>query len=41
MEIVNARIGSKESENFKLADELRDKVKELGWEIIDKRMGLR
>lgn len=40
MEIVNARIEAKKAKNFKLADELRDKVKELGWEIIDKKDGV-
>lgn len=40
MEIVNARIEAKKAKNFKLADELRDEVKKLGWEIIDKKDGV-
>lgn len=39
MDMVNERIAAKKAKDFKLADELRGKVKELGWEIIDKKDG--
>ncbi len=39
MDMVNERIAAKKAKDFKLADELRDKVKELGWEIVDKKDG--
>ena len=40
MEMVNQRIAAKKAKDFKLADELRDKVKSLGWEIADKKDGV-
>lgn len=39
MELVNQRIAAKKAKDFKLADELRDKVKSMGWEIVDKKDG--
>ena len=40
MEMVNQRIAAKKAKDFKLADELRDKVKDLGYEIVDKKDGV-
>lgn len=40
MELVNDRIAAKKSKNFAKADELRDKVKSLGYEIVDKKDGV-
>jgi cysteinyl-tRNA synthetase len=39
MNLVNQRTEAKKAKNFKLADELRAKVKEMGWEIVDKKDG--
>ena len=39
MSLVNQRTEAKKAKNFKLADELRAKVKEMGWEIVDKKEG--
>lgn len=39
MELVNQRIAAKKAKDFKLADELRNKVKSMGWEIVDKKDG--
>lgn len=39
VELVNQRLAAKKAKDFKLADELRDKVKSMGWEIIDKKDG--
>jgi cysteinyl-tRNA synthetase len=39
MELVNRRIEAKKAKDFKLADELRGKVKEMGYEILDKKDG--
>ncbi len=39
MEMVNERIAAKKAKDFKLADELRDKVKSLGYEIVDTKDG--
>lgn len=39
MELVNQRIAAKKAKDFKLADELRAKVKELGYDIVDKKDG--
>ncbi len=40
MELVNERIEAKKARDFKLADELRDKVKSLGYEIVDIKGGV-
>lgn len=40
MKMVNDRIAAKKAKDFKLADELRDKVKSLGYEIVDKKDGV-
>jgi cysteinyl-tRNA synthetase len=40
MDMVNERIAAKKAKDFKRADELRGKVKELGWEILDKKDGV-
>ena len=39
MQLVQQRTEAKNSKNFKLADELRARVKDLGWEIVDKKDG--
>jgi len=39
MSLVNQRTEAKKTKNFKLADELRAKVKEMGYEIVDKKDG--
>lgn len=39
MGLVNQRIAAKKAKDFKLADELRAKVKELGYDIVDKKDG--
>ncbi len=39
MDMVNQRIAAKKAKDFKLADELRDKVRSLGYEIVDKKDG--
>jgi cysteinyl-tRNA synthetase len=39
MKLVNKRIEAKNAKDFKLADELRAKVKELGYDIVDKKEG--
>ncbi len=39
MSLVNQRTEAKKAKNFKLADELRAKVKEMGYEIVDKKEG--
>jgi cysteinyl-tRNA synthetase len=40
MELVNKRIAAKKSKNFAKADELRDELKSLGWEVLDKKDGV-
>jgi len=40
MKLVNQRNEAKKAKDFKLADELRNKVKDMGWEIIDKIEGV-
>lgn len=40
MNLVNQRIAAKKAKDFKLADELRARVKEMGWEIVDKKDGV-
>jgi cysteinyl-tRNA synthetase len=40
MSLVNQRTQAKKNKNFKLADELRNKVKEMGYVIIDKKDGV-
>ncbi len=39
MELVNERIAAKKNKDFAKADELRDKVRSMGWEIVDKKDG--
>lgn len=39
MELINKRNEAKNAKDFKLADEIRSKLKELGYEIIDKKDG--
>lgn len=39
MKLVTQRTEAKKNKNFKLADELRIKIKELGYEVIDKKDG--
>jgi cysteinyl-tRNA synthetase len=39
MELVNKRADAKKAKDFKTADEIRKMVRELGWEIIDKKDG--
>jgi cysteinyl-tRNA synthetase len=39
MQLINKRIEAKNAKDFKLADELRAKVKELGYDIVDKKEG--
>jgi cysteinyl-tRNA synthetase len=39
-ELVEKRIKAKKDKNFKLADEIRNKVKEMGYELIDKKDGV-
>jgi cysteinyl-tRNA synthetase len=40
MTLVNQRIEAKKAKDFKLADELRNKVKEMGYVIVDKKDGV-
>ena len=40
MELVEKRIAAKKSKDFKKADELRDELKSLGWEVVDKKDGV-
>ena len=40
MSLVNQRIEAKKNKDFKLADELRNKVKEMGYVIVDKKDGV-
>lgn len=40
MELVEKRIAAKKAKDFKRADELRDELKSLGWEVIDKKDGV-
>jgi len=40
MELVNKRVAAKKSKNFAKADELRDELKSLGWEVLDKKDGV-
>ena len=39
MTLVNQRTEAKKNKNFKLADELRNKVKDMGYVIVDKKDG--
>ncbi len=39
LEIVNERITAKKGKDFKKADELRGKLKDMGYEIVDKKDG--
>jgi cysteinyl-tRNA synthetase len=38
--LVNQRTEAKKNKDFKLADEIRNKIKELGYEVIDKKEGI-
>ena len=40
MSLINQRAEAKKNKDFKLADELRNKVKELGYIIVDKKDGV-
>jgi cysteinyl-tRNA synthetase len=40
MALVNQRTEAKKNKDFKLADELRNKVKEMGYVIVDKKDGV-
>jgi cysteinyl-tRNA synthetase len=40
MSLVNQRTQAKKNKDFKLADELRNKVKEMGYVIVDKKDGV-
>lgn len=37
MKLVDQRTAAKKAKDFKLADELRNKIKELGYEVVDKK----
>lgn len=39
MELVEKRIAAKKSKDFKKADAIRDELKALGWEVLDKKDG--
>lgn len=40
MELVEKRIAAKKAKDFKKADVLRDELKSLGWEVVDKKDGV-
>lgn len=40
MELVEKRIAAKKAKDFKKADSLRDELKALGWEVVDKKDGV-
>lgn len=40
MELVEKRIAAKKAKDFKKADSLREELKELGWEVVDKKDGV-
>lgn len=40
MELVEKRIAAKKAKDFKKADALRDELKSLGWEVLDKKDGV-
>lgn len=40
MDLVEKRIAAKKAKDFKKADELRDELKSLGWEVVDKKDGV-
>jgi cysteinyl-tRNA synthetase len=40
MKLVDKRIAAKKAKDFKKADELRDELKALGWEVVDKKDGV-
>lgn len=40
MELVEKRKSAKKAKDFKKADELRDELKALGWEVLDKKDGV-
>ena len=39
VELAQQRWNAKKDRNFALADELRAKIKEAGWEVFDKKDG--
>jgi cysteinyl-tRNA synthetase len=39
MSLISQRTEAKKNKNFKLADEIRNKIQELGYEVIDKKEG--
>ncbi|HWA05177.1 MAG TPA: hypothetical protein VG961_01420, partial [Ignavibacteria bacterium] len=40
MELVEKRIAAKKGKDFKKADALRDELKAMGWEVLDKKDGV-
>lgn len=40
MELVEKRVAAKKAKDFKKADTLRDELKALGWEVLDKKDGV-
>jgi cysteinyl-tRNA synthetase len=40
MELVEKRITAKKDKDFKKADELRARIKELGYDVVDKKNGV-
>ena len=40
MELVEKRIAAKKAKDFKKADALRDELKAMGWEVLDKKDGV-
>lgn len=40
LELVEKRIAAKKAKDFKKADALRDELKSLGWEVLDKKDGV-
>ena len=39
-ELVRQRTEAKKNKDFKLADEIRNKIKDLGYELVDKKDGV-
>ena len=39
VELANKRWEAKKAKNFALADELRKKISDLGWTVLDKKDG--
>jgi len=40
MKLVDERTAAKKNKDFKLADEIRNKIKEMGYELVDKKEGV-